>query len=42
MLVTENSIIHVGRAALSIWKTDFSDLSAGEFSVTRILCVTLL
>jgi hypothetical protein len=36
----EHSVIHVGRAAQSMWMTDFSDLSTWmtEFSVTRALC----
>jgi hypothetical protein len=38
-LALENSVIHVGRAAQSMWMTDFSDLSTWmtEFSVTRML-----
>jgi hypothetical protein len=42
----EISVIHVGRAAQSMWMTDYSDLSTWmtEFSATRMLCsgVTLL
>jgi hypothetical protein len=40
MWTMENSVIHVVRAAQSLWMTDFSDLSTwmSEFSVTRILC----
>jgi hypothetical protein len=37
MWALENSVIHVGRAAQSLWMTDFPDLSTWmtEFSVTR-------
>jgi hypothetical protein len=40
MWVLENPVIHVGRAAQSVWMMDFPDLSTWmtEFSVTRMLC----
>jgi hypothetical protein len=40
MWAQENSVIHVGRGAQSMWMTDFSDLSMWmtELSVAHILC----
>jgi hypothetical protein len=39
MWALENSVIHVGRAAQSMWMTDFFNLSTWmtEFSVTLML-----
>jgi hypothetical protein len=40
MWALENSVINLGRAAPSMWMTDFSDLSTWmtDFSITRMLC----
>jgi hypothetical protein len=40
MWALENSVIYIGRAAQSVWMTDFFDLSRWmtDFSVTRMLC----